>query len=367
MAEVAHFKLLDGVRGLAAQPVLFSHSFALIFVGVQGPAVTAIGWFARLAVIVFFVLSGFVICAGIAGEIGKTSKFNWFEFTIRRVARIYPPYLAAIGFVAAVAVSLGVAGRHLNVDTWAWLRALSFTFVSNDAVTITPVWSLRLEVGLYVFAAMTTLAFLATGRLRVILCAVTLALFAAYCWRLAFGGLAAALFATGGLAAIFFDRLVKIRSVWILAGVVFAFALPMAWPSLVDDTAKSILYQGILGIPIALGLVALAHVKVQGQSQIGSLILASGGWSYTLYIIHIPVVIALTTLIPVGPEFYPRFAMLMFCLVTTNLVAVVVALAVERPKLFARLIRLALMREEISPIKPGRFTSYLRTRIRPEG
>jgi peptidoglycan/LPS O-acetylase OafA/YrhL len=351
MTELAHYRLLDGVRGLAAQPVLFSHSFALTFVGTQGAAVTTIGWFARLAVIVFFVLSGFVICAGITGEIRKTTRFNWFEYAIRRVARIYPPYLAAIAFVAVLSISVGLAGRHFNTDIWAWLRALSFTFEGNDAVTVTPVWSLRLEVGLYVFAAMTASIFLATGPLRLILCAAMAALFAAYCWRLAFGGLAAALFAAGGLAAIFFDRLVRIRPAWIVAGIVFALTLPVAWPSLVDDTPTSIVYQSFLGVPLALGLVALAHVKLQSQSRIGSLILASGGWSYTLYIIHIPIVIALTAAIPIAPGFVNRLAMLMACLLIANLVAFAVALAVERPKFFAKLIRRALLREKITPDK----------------
>ena len=131
MAELAHYKLLDGVRGLAAQPVLLSHSFALVFVGAQGSTPLVLGWLARLAVIIFFVLSGFVISAGIAGEIRQTGKFNWIEYTIRRAARIYPPYLAAIIFVELLVLFVGVPNRELRADAWACLRALSFTFVGK--------------------------------------------------------------------------------------------------------------------------------------------------------------------------------------------------------------------------------------------
>ena len=367
MAELAHYKLLDGVRGLAAQPVLLSHSFALVFVGAQGSTPLVLGWLARLAVIIFFVLSGFVISAGIAGEIRQTGKFNWIEYAIRRAARIYPPYLAAIIFVELLVLFVGVPNRDLSADAWACLRALSFTFVSNDAVTIAPVWSLRLEVGLYVLAAMAALTFLANGRLRILLCIFTVALFSAYCWRLAFGGLAVALFAAGGVAAIFFDRLVNIRPLWISAAVGLALALPVAWPTLIDDSTVSMIYQSALGVPLALGLVALAHVTASGRSRIARLALASGGWSYTLYVIHIPIVIALTTAIPFGPGLAQRTGMLLICLLGANLVAVAVARVVERPKFFASLIRRALMRGKISPTKPSRYPSYSRTRTRPEG
>lgn len=350
MAELAHYKLLDGLRGLAAQPVLLSHSFALVFAGELASASFVIGWLARLAVILFFVLSGFVISAGIAGEIRQTNQFNWIEYAIRRAARIYPPYLVAIAFVAMLMLFVGVKDRNLDTGMWAWLRALSFLFTSTDAVTITPVWSLRLEVNLYVFAALAALIFLAAGGFRIVLLVVASALFAAYCWRLSFGGLGAALFAAGALAAIFLDRLMKIRPIWTSASIALALALPIAWPTLIDDFAVSLIYQGLLGIPLALGLVALAHVKTAGQSWIARLALASGGWSYTLYIIHIPIVTALTSTIPFGSGIGQRLGMLTICLSTANLVAVAVARVVERPKFFARLIRRVSMRREVPAV-----------------
>jgi peptidoglycan/LPS O-acetylase OafA/YrhL len=367
MVELAHYKMLDGVRGLAAQPVLLGHSFALVFVGAQGGTSIVIGWLARLAVIVFFVLSGFVISASIVGEIRKTKKFDWVEYAIRRVARIDPPYLAAIAFVAVLVIFVGVSNRDLNVDVWAWLRALSFTFEGKDAIAIAPVWSLRLEVALYVFSAIAALIFLGTGRTRTVLFIIFLVLFSIYCWRLSFGVLAAILFTAGALAGIFFDRLVNLKPFWVSAFVALTLALPIIWPALIDDSVVSQIYQSALGIPLALGLVALAHVATAGRSRIGRLVLASGGWSYTLYVIHVPIVIALTTAIPFGPSIAGRMGMLVSCLVIANLVAIAVARVVERPKFFAKLIRRALMRGKIPPAKPAHFPPYSRTRTRPEG
>ena len=158
---------------------------------------------------------------------------------------------------------MGVKGRTLNTDILAWLRALSFLFTGADAITITPVWSLRLEVGLYVFAALVALIFLTAGRVRSVLLMVAAALFIIYCWKLSFAGMGAALFAAGALASIFFDRLVNIRPLWIWTFVVLALALPLAWPRLIADSTTSMIYQSSLGVPLALGLVALAHVRTE--------------------------------------------------------------------------------------------------------
>jgi peptidoglycan/LPS O-acetylase OafA/YrhL len=238
-------------------------------------------------------------------------------------------------------------GRNFNTDVWAWLRAVAFLFTFTDAIAITPVWSLRLEVCLYVFAALTAMGLLATGRHRVVVLAFTMLLFAVYCRWVPFGALAGALFAAGALAAIFLDRLMKIRVAWTSALLVSALLLPIAWPALVDDSKISLVYQCLLGIVLALGLTALAHVKIGGQSWIARLALASGGWSYTLYIIHIPVVIAVTSIIPFGSGIGQRLAVLAICLIAANLVAFAVARVVERPKYFAKLVRRALKRQQM--------------------
>jgi peptidoglycan/LPS O-acetylase OafA/YrhL len=78
----AHFKTLDGLRGLAILLVLFIHFFGFV------P-----GW---LGVDLFFVLSGFLI-TGILIDSKKSSNY-YSRFIIRRVLRIFPLYFLFLFF-----------------------------------------------------------------------------------------------------------------------------------------------------------------------------------------------------------------------------------------------------------------------------
>ena len=101
------FTILDGLRGIAAVYVVFNHARGNLFIGglkyAQIKSVslwsmseklyfsalqcTALG---REFVILFFILSGFSIAFSLNGK-PKVSGFY-----IRRLIRIYPPYLIAL-------------------------------------------------------------------------------------------------------------------------------------------------------------------------------------------------------------------------------------------------------------------------------
>ena len=97
---------LDGMRGLAALYVLLRHVTWVPAADTSGPAWRGIlrmlehaFRYGHLAVIFFFVLSGFVIHLRFAKQIQKspaTATFGWGEFVYRRIRRLYPPLLAAI-------------------------------------------------------------------------------------------------------------------------------------------------------------------------------------------------------------------------------------------------------------------------------
>jgi peptidoglycan/LPS O-acetylase OafA/YrhL len=73
----------DFVRFLAASAVLFSHHFALS--RIPEPAVPLYGEdFGKLAVEIFFSLSGFLICRSLQ----KTT--DWAQFVSARFLRIFP-------------------------------------------------------------------------------------------------------------------------------------------------------------------------------------------------------------------------------------------------------------------------------------
>src|SRR5271155_2464256 len=155
----AHYRELDGLRGLAAQVVLFSHTSAMTL-----EPHLLLAWSARLAVIVFFALSGFAISTSIRNRVLSSGQWDWMDYAVRRMARIYPPYIVAVVSAAALAAlhnagwSLADVGPATEITNGpvAWLRTLLFLYRSSDAMTAIdgPSWSLRLEVALYIVSAL---------------------------------------------------------------------------------------------------------------------------------------------------------------------------------------------------------------------
>jgi peptidoglycan/LPS O-acetylase OafA/YrhL len=118
-ACVGRYEELDSLRGLAALAVV-AHHCLLVFPAVARdthagpPSLLAvfkysplhIAWAGREAVFLFFVLSGFVLALPIleARGVGYTT------YLVRRIARIYPPYLVAVLLAFAACTTLSRDG-----------------------------------------------------------------------------------------------------------------------------------------------------------------------------------------------------------------------------------------------------------------
>ncbi len=97
---------LDSIRGIAAFMVVLNHCFLCLPPAIaERYIVPFIKWtplrvimVGRAAVIIFFVLSGFAL--GLSLINAKDARYK--TFLIRRVCRIYPPYVAAILFSVAL-------------------------------------------------------------------------------------------------------------------------------------------------------------------------------------------------------------------------------------------------------------------------
>jgi len=119
--------LLDLLRSLAAFAVLLGHGRYWFFAGItETPSPSA---FLRLfyfmtvlhrdAVVVFFVISGFLIGASAWVKI-KTSTFSWRKYLSARFSRIFLVYWPALIF----SVVMGVFGRALFSDPTGGIRPL---------------------------------------------------------------------------------------------------------------------------------------------------------------------------------------------------------------------------------------------------
>ena len=168
-AGVLRYPALDGLRGVAALVVLLHHvafvvpAFATTYFTQELPPTGSLLWWFSYtplklltagpeAVVVFFLLSGFVL----ALEPLNRSGFDWVAYYPRRIARLYVPIVASV--VLAVALLLLVP-RDPSAVTGAWSAVLADPRVSIGTVaresTVLfgaeflinpPLWSLVWEV-----------------------------------------------------------------------------------------------------------------------------------------------------------------------------------------------------------------------------
>ena len=142
---------LDGFRGLMTLFVLVSHYFAEVPHGVPG---LAVGW---LAVVAFFVLSGFLVGRLI---LEKKDCANFLVvFYVRRLCRTLPVYLVCVTLVFACLVAFDHAGWlnvHSVVPLWSYLTFTQvFFFVASDSFGphwLAPTWTLAVEEQFYLIA-----------------------------------------------------------------------------------------------------------------------------------------------------------------------------------------------------------------------
>lgn len=158
------FDALDSLRGFAALAVVINHSLNLFpLFGGPGAAVSpeeaallrsplALLWDGRGAVAVFFVLSGFVL----ALPWMRGQPIGYAAFAVRRVCRIYLPYVVAIALAMALSTALAPL-RPSNVSVWFdhgnWTDPVSGAAILNHLLMLggyntfdNAVWSLDHEM-----------------------------------------------------------------------------------------------------------------------------------------------------------------------------------------------------------------------------
>jgi peptidoglycan/LPS O-acetylase OafA/YrhL len=145
---------LDVARGLAAAAVtLFHFNEPIEFENNPYQVAAKYGW---LGVISFFVISGFCVRQA-ACRSASPGDFFW-----RRLTRIYPPYLASLVVVGAVCVLRKFWSGSNDVAKWpadwqGWLATI--TVMTKPATTVKGVnwvyWSLTYEVVFYFVLGLT--------------------------------------------------------------------------------------------------------------------------------------------------------------------------------------------------------------------
>lgn len=129
---------LNAIRGAAALIVLLGHTRSLFFssfTASSGPTTQAANYVARgnrstvgeEAVIIFFVLSGYLVGGSVIRSI-KNGTWSWKSYLFKRITRLWVVLLPALLF----GILLDILGMHLLGSTTSIYAAPSSTLVPHD-------------------------------------------------------------------------------------------------------------------------------------------------------------------------------------------------------------------------------------------
>jgi len=138
-----HLPSLDGLRAISIALVLLGH-----LIGTRGflKLDLGIGDYAHLGVVVFFVISGFLITRLLLLELEKRGRVSLWLFHLRRAVRLFP---AAYTFIACVCLLWWAGVVHLQArDIW---YAITFTmnYLPGRSWQVGHLWPLSVEEQFY--------------------------------------------------------------------------------------------------------------------------------------------------------------------------------------------------------------------------
>jgi peptidoglycan/LPS O-acetylase OafA/YrhL len=143
--------VLDGWRAVSVGMVIVSHILLHSNLKAQtGPNGGAyVDQLGKYGVIIFFLISGFVICRGLLSEEGRCVGISLGGFYVRRSFRILPPLLIYVCAISALSY-LSILPEHGVGTIW---RAMSFTcdLEGSDCAGFygAHTWSLSIEEQFY--------------------------------------------------------------------------------------------------------------------------------------------------------------------------------------------------------------------------
>lgn len=349
---------LDGLRGVAALIVVVHHSMlvspnlAAAYYGgeVEGLAANIVTysplhllWGGKEAVVVFFVLSGLVLVLAM-----RSMRFDWFSYFPSRMIRLYLPIVGAVAFTALILlipVGDGPASPWLDRPGGYSLESVlrDLTLVGGNSRVISPLWSLRWEVLFSLLLPVVAYA------LRVIPAWVfglsCLALSVLGAWQgvaalqyLPIFGVGAALGGEWDRIERWADRLSARRAalVWPALLTLALLLLSSYWimriwlpyePAFISAQALLLAGAGLLVVVAAYWRPAVRALSTRPITLLGTI-------SFSLYLIHEPIVIAIANLTGSAR------ATMLLAVPAALVLAWLFWLAVERPSHhFARRVR----------------------------
>ncbi|CAA0088315.1 Uncharacterised protein [Starkeya nomas] len=304
------FDALDSWRGLCAIMVVIYHYIYVVRVDVLHSTLVANSY---LFVDFFFVLSGFVVCHAYRSRIGDARQAG--GFLLRRVGRLWPLHLTVLFALMLAVMAINLGGRHpeqLMIEAGtgnysmralllnaALLNSMGFYGVAWNG----PAWSIGAEFYTYtLFAAVLLLA--GARRLPMVAALLSLAAMGAvlavaptYMNVTAdFGFLRCIAGFFAGVVAWhahrrWRDRRLPAAGLWEAASVVAIGLFIVA-----AGTGPDQVHPWSVAAPLVFAAAILVFAREKGTLSAlmrTAPLAALGRWSYSIYLIHMPLLIVL--------------------------------------------------------------------------
>jgi peptidoglycan/LPS O-acetylase OafA/YrhL len=308
---------LDLARGLAALVVALGHLRGLVFVdfadhlGIAWSLFYLLTGFGHQAVMIFFVLSGFLV-GGQVVESMQTAQWSWTDYAITRMTRMWIVLLPAVlltsfwdnlgmmvtgspiydGAMMAT-YNLGPSADPLRYSVASFLGNLVFlqniavpTFGSNS-----PLWSLANEFWYYLLFPLLFGSIVGKNPFGTRLRSAAIALMVC-CW-LPRGLVAYGLVWLFGVAVFYFNGKLILTSscrniLLVLSGTLFGITLVLSRTNAAGEFSDF-----IIGATFATMLLPLGQMRQMRSVAVRRLSHVTAEFSYTLYVTHFPIAVFL--------------------------------------------------------------------------
>ena len=302
--------LISLLRGLAALQVAAAHLRAEMFPGVRSmdePSLAYLGLafitgFAHQAVIIFFLISGWLVGGSLLNKVGQPQALR--SYTIDRVTRLWTVLVPTFFLILLIGFVIGAA-NPARVDFSADNPYSATAFVGNmlglQTVSVPsyggnfPLWSLAYETWYYVQFPLLLLAFTGPGMLRQAAGAAALVLVIA-----ALPYMISLYFLIWLLGAAFSRVRVECGTGWRIALLIVTLGLSVYYRIYGnnDDLVPASFVQDLICSLPFLVLLSSMHMKVDPASRpinrVGAIGKFFSEFSFTLYVVHVPIIVLLS-------------------------------------------------------------------------
>jgi len=325
MANDQKMEGLDALRGILSLAVVVAHAwqvFVAPVVGSGNPVGLALGLIARGAVLLFFCLSGYVIAFSVSKNIQRNGAFHLFSYAKSRVMRVIPPLAFVILAVYAVTrivrrlgfdtLPAGVTGARdiFAVDIEQQFNSLYYLCGISDydltGILNGPLWSLKYEIQLYVILGLGAAICFSRGLLWRVCSGAALAYYLYYVtdtylhypvavipygWGIRMQYVWFLVFAAGAVSFIFSAFVSNKSLIWIIfasAAVSAALFAGFSGESVAAELDSAV---DLIAAQLSFAVAGAALVARMARGFVKNGVAALGDYSFTLYIIHFPVLL----------------------------------------------------------------------------